>query len=175
MNIEETYYGLRSEVKAKNSALADLITQVAASYEVKCHMCEAAIAGTLTVANFKERHNTMLPENLRESDSQRTVKKHAGRADNFVEGNPFLDHYPSREISEVEKPAITAKKEQLVESTMRSLKLDENGARAVLGLKLKKPAGYEQLTGAQRKDFDFAVACNISESDAFTLARLNKR
>jgi hypothetical protein len=68
--IEQTYYGLRDELKAKNSALAELITQAAASYEVKSNMCEAGIKGDLTVDNFKEKHGKLLPESHKKEQVQ---------------------------------------------------------------------------------------------------------
>jgi hypothetical protein len=68
--IEQTYDGLRDKLKAKNPALVELITQAAASFEVKCNMCEAGIKGDLTVDNFQEKHGKLLPESHKREQVQ---------------------------------------------------------------------------------------------------------
>jgi hypothetical protein len=69
----------------------------------------------------------------------------------------------------VEADRTTAKKENLVQSVMRSQKLDENSARAFLGLKPKDPEG---LTAKQASEYRFARSIGISENDAMVLAKL---
>ena len=58
--MDKIYHSLRDEVKAKNPALAELITQITSSYEVKANVCEAALKGEVTVDTFKEKFGHLL-------------------------------------------------------------------------------------------------------------------
>jgi hypothetical protein len=202
--IEQTYDGLRDKLKAKNPALVELITQAAASFEVKCNMCEAGIKGDLTVGNFQEKHGKLLPEShkreqVQESDplgltnideakrdyavlfgveprakankkeAKPAIRKHNGTVDNFNEKNPFNGDRQAFSENDAPKNIFTKGDRVLYDWLRSSGKITEAEHAKLLG---KKPEGYEQLSEQQRKDFDFARLCGISEADSFRVARM---
>ena len=102
------------------------------------------------------------------------VKKNNGAAENFVEGNPFNEgRATSVTVTEVDK--TVSEKEQIVDRMTKTTNISEAEARGMMGLSAKKPGEYDKLTATQKKDFDFARAIGINESDAFKLVRIASR
>ncbi len=201
--IDVIYYGLRDEVKAKNPALAELITQAAASFEVKANMCEAALKGELTADNFKEKHGKLLPESHKNEPVQESaplgltnideakrdyavlfgvepkttttkkegaapIKKNNGASQNFVEGSPFNgDRSTATAENNPSKDVVAKSDKALADGLLKVGAITEAEHKKLTGN--GKPDGYEKLTEAQRKEFDFARAVGISEADAFRL------
>lgn len=103
----------------------------------------------------------------RQKATTTTNKEHAtpirmnnGRSENFVENNPFNDGRGNTvtETNNTRKD-IFAKGDKVL--------------REALGIPEVKPsAEYEKLTEGQKKEFDFARAIGISESDAFTVVKI---
>ncbi|MGA2876925.1 MAG: hypothetical protein ABSE82_15505 [Nitrososphaerales archaeon] len=98
---------------------------------------------------------------------QRTVNKHNGAADNFVEGSPFNEGRNAASATTESDPII-----QMKEASVERLKktgLSEADARGILGLAPKQPEG---LTRRQAAEYTFAIRCGISESDALKLVKI---
>jgi len=97
---------------------------------------------------------------------QRTVNKHNGAADNFVEGSPFNEGRTP--ITATDNTPVIAMKEASVER-LKKTGLSEADARGILGLAPKQPEG---LTRRQAAEYTFAIRCGISESDALKLVKI---
>ena len=105
------------------------------------------------------------------------VRKHNGAGDNFVENNTFNRVEEFRESGNSFSPGyiqdaknITAKSDRLLfDGLLKVGGLTEAEHSKLTG---KKPEGYDKLTEQKRKDFDFARAVGLSESDAFKLVEI---
>lgn len=106
----------------------------------------------------------------------RPVKKNNGAGDNFVEGNPlglkveeFRENFSTGYIKETTNPCAKGDK-VLFDGLLKLGKITEAEHRKLTGN--NKPEGYDKLSEQQRKDFDFAKAIGLSESDAFKLTKM---
>jgi hypothetical protein len=106
------------------------------------------------------------------------TRKNNGAADRYVENNPLgLTAQEFRESSNSFSPGYVqettnpcAKGDKVMFDGLLKLgKITEAEHRKMTGA---KPEGYEKLTEAQRKEFDFARAIGISESDAFKVVTI---
>ena len=104
----------------------------------------------------------------------RPIKKNNGADDNFAEGNPFRpveefrENFSAGYVKEANKVCPKGDK-IMIDHMLKRGEITEAQHRKLLGL---KPVEYDQLNEVQRKEFDFACMCGISESDAFKLARM---
>lgn len=96
------------------------------------------------------------------------IRKHNGAADNFSETNPL------RPVEDFREGANSFSPGYITETTDPFTKGDKVLFEA-LGLPMPgaKPEGYDKLTEAQRKDFDFARLIGINEADAFRVAKMS--
>jgi hypothetical protein len=90
------------------------------------------------------------------------IKKNAGAAEMFVEGSPFNgdrgNSFSEGYIKETTDPF--AKGDKIL---CEALGIPMPG---------QKPEAYEKLTEQKKKDYDFARAIGLSESDAFRLVKI---
>lgn len=153
------------------------------SIEAKLNCVEQALA------SLSESVNPLRMENLDESlrdpavavlfgvDAKRTttnkeaapIKKHNGSGDNFIEGNPFNGDR-KQTITENKTDVRTRVDKATADGLLKCGSITEAEHAKLVG---KKPAGYEQLSEQQRKDYDFARLIGISEADAFKVAKLS--
>ena len=100
------------------------------------------------------------------------IVKHNGRGDNFNESDPLqrAEGKPVQ-MTETNTPQNVCSKGDKVmfDGFLKLGKITEAEHAKLVG---KKPAGYEQLSEKQRKEFDFARLIGINEADAFKLARM---
>lgn len=106
------------------------------------------------------------------------IKKNNGAGDNYVEGNPLRataeefressNNFSPGYIKEVKNPFAKGDK-IMFDHMLKTGQITEAQHRKMTG---QKPVGYDALTEAQRKDFDFSVRIGISEADAFKLTKL---
>jgi hypothetical protein len=106
------------------------------------------------------------------------IKKNNGAGDNFVEGNPLgvtveefresSNSFSPGYIKETTNPCQKGDK-IMADWMLKNGKINESQHRKLTG---QKPEGYEKLSEAQKKEFDFARLIGISESDAFKLANI---
>lgn len=104
--------------------------------------------------------------------SVRNIKKNNGGAANFVEGSPLNGDRGDATITENntrQAKAVAKGDKALADGLLKLGKITEAEHRKLTGC---KPEGYEQLSEAQRKDFDFARLVGISEADAFKLVKI---
>lgn len=96
------------------------------------------------------------------------IRKHNGAGDNFVEGNPL-----GRTVEEFRESSNNFSSGYIKETTDPCAKGDKILYEA-LGIPMPgaKPSGYETLTEAQKKEFDFARMIGISEADSFRLVKI---
>ena len=105
------------------------------------------------------------------------IRKHNGATDNFVEGNPFgptaaefresSNSFSPGFIKEVTDPFAKGDK-VMYDGWLKTGRITEAQHAKLLG---NKPAGYDQLTETQRKEFDSLRLIHISEADAFKLVK----
>jgi hypothetical protein len=107
------------------------------------------------------------------------IKKNNGTGDTFVEGNPLgrtveelRESFSSGYIKENNNPHAKGDK-VLFDGLLKMGKITEAEHRKMTGN--DKPEGYGKLSEQQRRDFDFARAVGINESDAFTLVNITGR
>lgn len=100
------------------------------------------------------------------------VKKNNGAAENFVENNPWNgdrgNSFSEGYIKETTNPCAKGDK-IMFDSWLKEGSITEAQYRKLTG---QKPEGYDKLTEAQRREFDFARKCGISEADAFKLVKI---
>lgn len=99
------------------------------------------------------------------------IKKNNGTLDTFVEGNPFgrtAEEFSTGYVKETKNPFAKGDK-IMYDVWLKEGRITEADHRKLTG---QKPVEYDNLTEAQKKDFDFSRAIGISESDAFKLARM---
>jgi len=111
-------------------------------------------------------------------ESRPPIRMHNGAGDNFVEGNPLGQKVEEfRENSNSFSPGfikettnIFAEGDKVIADWMlQKGKITEAEHRKMTG---QKPEAYEKLTEQQRKEFDFARAIGLNETDAFKLVNL---
>jgi hypothetical protein len=96
------------------------------------------------------------------------IKKHNGAVENFVEGSPFNGDRANA-VSATPTSKRTKGDIVILDDMLKRGEMTEAQHRKALGL---KPEGYEQLSEQQKRDFDFATLCGISEVDAFRLTKI---
>ena len=102
------------------------------------------------------------------------VKKNNGAGDNYSENNPFRpveefrENFSAGYVKEANKACPKGDK-IMIDHMLKRGEITEAQHRQLLGL---KPVEYDQLTEAQRKEYDFARLSGFSEGDAFKLARM---
>jgi hypothetical protein len=100
------------------------------------------------------------------------IRKHNGVVDNFSESNPLREFSPGY-IKETTGTTNRAKDpcakgdKIMFDHMLKTGQITEAQHRKLNGL---KPVEYDALTEAQKKEFDFARLCGISEADSFKLA-----
>jgi hypothetical protein len=106
-------------------------------------------------------------------ESAAPIRKHNGTADNFNEGNPLhrSEGRPAQ-VTETNNDTCSKGDKVLADGFLKLGKISESEHAQLVG---KKPVGYERLTTAQRRDFDFARLVGISEADAFKLVEASRR
>ena len=106
-------------------------------------------------------------------ESAAPIRKHNGKADSFVEGNPLhrSEGRPAQ-VTETSKDTCSKGDKVLADGFLQLGKITEAEHTQLTG---KKPAGYERLSEAQRKDFDFARLVGIGIADAFKLVEVSRR
>jgi hypothetical protein len=97
---------------------------------------------------------------------QRTINKHNGEGDNFVEGSPFNE---GRSASTPITETANTRKEKSDRVLYEALGYTAEQQRVLTG---KQPAAYDNFTAKQKKDFDFARLIGLSEADATKVATL---
>lgn len=109
-----------------------------------------------------------LAEAILKGEFKPPIKKNNGAADKFVEGNPFNqgDNFSTGYVKETIKSHLQKGDKVLFDGLLKLGKITEAEHSKMTG---KKPEGYDKLTEQKRKDFDFAIAVGLSESDAFKL------
>ena len=92
------------------------------------------------------------------------IKKNNGAAANFVEGSPFNGDRSKAPITETNKSK---------EHVGKSGKSGDQILRESLGIPEVKPSSeYDNLTEAQKREFNFARLIGISEADSFKLVKI---
>ena len=104
-------------------------------------------------------------------ESVRTIKKNNGSSENFVEGSPFNGDRSKATVTEDKGKDLAAKSDKaLADGLLKVGGITEAEHRKLTGA---KPSGYAELTEAQKKEWDFAKAVGINESDCFKLAKMS--
>ena len=97
---------------------------------------------------------------------QRTITKHNGAADNFVEGSPLNE---GRSVSTPITETANTRKEKSEKVLHEALGFTAEQQRVLSG---KQPAAYDSLTAKQKSDFDFARLIGLNEADSILVAKL---
>lgn len=101
--------------------------------------------------------------------AQRTFKKHNGADTKFVEGSPFNDEHTITETNNTNRDPYAKMDGVLHEA----LHLSGNISAAELKqLRGDKPEAYDTLNETQKRDYDFARAIGLNESDALKVSTL---
>jgi hypothetical protein len=143
------------------------------SIEVKFNEAIEALDKVGKRAKFEEKRKAGSPVevqlNLAETilKESRVIRKHNGAVDNGHETFTESTHSISEGyVQEADGKNMFAAGDAVI---MESLGLSAEQQRVLTG---KQPAEYANLTEAQKRDFDFARACGISEADAVKLTKL---
>ena len=99
-------------------------------------------------------------------ESAAPIVKHNGRADNWNENDPLrrADGAPVQMTETTPKDICAKGDKAMFDGLLKLGKITEAEHAKLVG---KKPAGYEVLSEAQRKEFDFCLRIGITEADAF--------
>ena len=103
------------------------------------------------------------------------IRKHNGVADNLTEGNPLrleewresVNNFSAGYIKETTDPCAKGDK-VMFDGLLKLGKITEAEHAKLTG---KKPAGYEQLTEMQRRQFDCYRQICLSEAECFALVK----
>lgn len=122
--------------------------------------------------NMSWEEQLKLAEAILRGEFKPATKKNNGAASNFVEGSPFngdrANSFSPGYVQETTNPCTDGDR-LIADWMLKNGKINEAQHRKLTG---QKPEGYEQLSEQQRKEFDFARLINISEADAFKVAKM---